>query len=159
MTEAFDQYRIDQAEAWLSKVRKVVGYAKKLEEQAANQYARADGLKAIDYSAIRVSMPLYVDQIPDAIAAHEEAGDSISVIARSARERVEQAEAALSRMDNLHEVTCLRLYYISTIGTWEQVGDAMGYRRDGMMTLRRKALLHAYDVMPYTEREPVHPAI
>lgn len=159
MVEAFEQYCIDQAEAWLSKVRKTVGYANHLEESAKLQYARADGLKGIDYNAVHVSSTLYVDGIPDAVAAHESLGDSLSAISEAAREKVDAAARALADMDDPTEAACLQLYYVDSLATWEHVCARMHYTYDGMMKLRRRALLHAYDVMPHFERDPMPPAI
>ncbi|MBR4687087.1 MAG: hypothetical protein IKP01_02135 [Bacteroidales bacterium] len=159
MTDEYEQYRIGQAEAWLAKVRKAVGYARALEESAASHLAMADGLKGIDYSRVSVSQSMYVDGIPDAVAAHLEAGESLAAVARSARDRVTEAARALDRMDDPTEATCLHLYYVDALESWEHVCVRMHYTYDGMMKLRRRAVLHAYDVMPHAEREPIHPAI
>ena len=80
MTPEFEQYRIEQAEAWLDKVRKSVAYAARLEESAEAQYARADGLKAMDYTRDRVKVPATSDAIPDAVAAHIEMGEKFAAM-------------------------------------------------------------------------------
>ena len=159
MVEAYEQYCIDQAEAWLSKVRRTVGYSKRLEESAAIVMARADNLKAMRYDEVRVKSSPTPDAIPNAIILAEEMGVTLSEIAGESRERVLQAARALSRMDDANEATCLQLYYVDAVRTWEMVCVNMNYSYDGMMKLRRRALLHAYEVMPHSEREPIHPAI
>ena len=53
----------------------------------------------------------------------------------------------------------LHLYYVDALDGWERVCVEMGYSYDGLMKLRRRALLHAYDVMPHTERDSLPPAI
>ena len=153
-TPEFEQYCIDQSEAWLSKVRKAVGYAARMDESAAEQYAKADNLKGIDYSAIRVQSSPSPDAIPNAVADHEELAETYRAISENARKRAAEAAMALAAMDDMTEAACLHLYYVDALETWEHVCVRMSYSYDGMMKLRRRALLHAYDVMPHTERDP-----
>lgn len=159
MNEELQRYRTEQAEAWLSKVRRAVGYAKALEESAAAQFAAADNLKAMDYSAVRVTTTPTPDQIPNAVIAHIEAGKALGEVAASASERVAQAARALAQMDDSIEAMCLQLYYVDAMDTWEHVCVKMHYSYDGMMKLRRRALLHAYDVMPHVERDSIPTAM
>ena len=159
MDEELQRYRTDQAEAWLMKVRKAVGYAKALEESAAYHFAAADNLKSMDYSAIRVTTSPTPDQIPNAVIAHIEAGKALGEVAASASERIAQAARALSQMDDATEAMCLQLYYVDALETWEHVCVRMHYTYDGMMKLRRRALLHAYDVMPHVERDAIPTAL
>ena len=158
MTPEWEVYRIGQAEAWLENVRKTVAYAASLEESAAAQYALADGLRGLDYSRVQVSTSPTPDAIPNAVARHVDMGDKYVEIAANARDRAAQAADALDRMDDPTEATCLRLYYVDALETWEHVCVRMHYTYDGMMKLRRRAVLHAYDVMPHAEREPLPPA-
>ena len=159
MTPEYEQYRIGQAEAWLEKVRKSVSYAQRLEESAAAQFALADGLRGMDYTRDRISTSPTPDAIPNAVAAHMEMGGSFAQIAEDARRRAVEAAAALADMDDPTEATCLHLYYVDALETWEHVCVKMHYSYDGMMKLRRRAVLHAYDVMPHAEREPIAPAL
>lgn len=158
MDDELQRYRIEQAESWLSKVRKLVSYEKAMREAAEVQYEMADGLRGIDYSRDQVDVSPTPDAIPNAVIAHDEAGGSLEQIADSARERISQAARALDSMDDPTEAAALTLYYIAC-RKWEQVCVKMNYTWDGMMTLRRRALLHAYDVMPHAERDPRPPAI
>ena len=159
MTPEYEQYCIGQAEAWLEKVRKSAAYARQLEESAAAQYALADGLKAMDYSRVRVQAPSTPDAIPDAVAAHIEMGEKFAEIAQDAKKWAIEAAEAMAQMEDPTEATCLHLYYIDALDGWDDVCKRMNYTYDGMMKLRRRALLHVYDVMPYMEREPIQPAI
>ena len=158
MDEELQRYRIDQAERWLSKVRKLVSYERAMREAAEVQYEMADGLRGIDYTRDQVDTSPTADAIPNAVIAHDEAGGSLEQIADSARERISEAARALDRMDDPTEAAALTLYYIAC-RKWEAVCVKMNYTWDGMMTLRRRALLHAYDVMPHAERDPRPPAI
>jgi len=158
MDEELQRYRIEQAEAWLSRVRKLVGYERAMREAADTQYEMADGLRGMDYSRVQVSVSATPDAIPNAVIAHDEAGDSLASIADSARERITQAAMALNEMQDPTEAAALTLYYIAC-RKWEEVCVELSYSWDGMMTMRRRALLHAYDVMPHSERDPMEPAI
>ena len=159
MTPEYEQYCIGQAEAWLEKVRKSAAYARQLEESAAAQYALADGLKAMDYTRIRVSVSSTPDAIPNAVANHVDMGDKFKEISDDAKRRVTEAAVAIAQLDDPTESTCLHLYYVDSLNGWDDVCERMNYTYDGMMKLRRRALFHAYDVMPYMEREPMQPAI
>jgi len=158
MDEELQRYRISQAEAWLSKVRRLVAYERAMREAAEVQYEMADGLRGLDYSRDQVAVSPTPDAIPNAVIAHDEAGDSLSSIADSARERIAQAARALDKMPDPTEAAALTFYYIAC-RKWEAVCVKMDYTWDGMMKLRRRALLHAYDVMPHSERDPMESAI
>lgn len=159
MTGEWEQYRIDQAAAWLSRVRRVAGYADYMESSADRQLELADNLRGIDYSAVRVSTSPTADAIPDAVARHMELAEDFAAIASAARELQSAAAHALSRLPDPTEAECLQRYYVDRAKTWEHVCVAMGYTYDGLMKLRRRALLHAYDAMPHSERDPIHPAL
>lgn len=159
MDEELQRYRIEQADAWLSKVRKTVAYSKKLEESVAIIKQRADNLRGMDYSRDSVKASPTPDAIPDAIILADEMRDTMQDISENARERVNQAARALASMDDPTEATCLMLYYVNACDTWERVCVDMHYTYDGMMKLRRRALNSAYDVMPHSERDPMQPAI
>ena len=159
MDEELQRYRIEQAEAWLSKVRKTVGYARRITADAEAIMARADNLRGMDYSAVNVQTSPSADAIPDAIILADEMGEAMEAISESARERVTGAARALAEMEDPTEATCLTLYYVEAYDTWERVCVAMHYSYDGMMKLRRRALVSAYSVMPHSERDPMPPAI
>ena len=158
MDEEYRQYRVDQAEAWLSKVRRAVDYERALRATADAQLEMADGLRGIDYAEVRVATSPSPDAIPNAVAAHMEAVEAILEIAADAAERVRRATDALAAMPDKTEASALQLYYVAG-WKWEEVCVEMGYTWDGMMKLRRRALYDAYEVMPHSEREPVQPAI
>ena len=158
MDEELQRYRIEQADAWLSKVRKLVAYEKAMREASEVQYEMADGLRGIDYSRDHVATSPTPDAIPNAVIAHDEAGDSLASIAESARERIAQAARAIDSMEDPTEAAALTLYYIAC-RKWEAVCVKMDYTWDGMMKLRRRALNSAYDVMPHSERDPMQPAV
>lgn len=158
MNEELQRYRIEQADAWLSKARKLVGYERAMRKAADAQYELADGLRGIDYARDHVSTSPISDAIPNAVAVHVDVGGSLDAIADNAKERIEEAARALDSMDDPTEAAALTLYYIAC-HKWEEVCVELSYSWDGMMTMRRRALLHAYDVMPHSERDPMPSAI
>ena len=80
----------------------------------------------------------------------------VSQLAAFTDER-KRASDALMLMDEFNEAKALRLRYL--LGwKWERVCVEMGYSWDGMMSMRRRALAHYYEVMPHAERDPVHRA-
>lgn len=155
LTPEGEQRRIDMARAWLEKCRKTVGYERTLRESAAAHY---DMLKGIDYSAVNVQTSPSPDAVPNAVIAHEGIAEKLDAIADDAAKRIADAAAALASMEDPTEARCLHLYYIDAVDTWERVCEIMTYSYDGMMKLSRRALIHAYDVMPYSEREPIYKA-
>ena len=159
MTPEYERYCIGQAEAWLARVRKTVGYAKRLHDQAETILARADNMRGMDYSAVSVQTSPTSDAIPDAIILADELGATLNAISEDARRRVNEAAVALSRMQDPTEALCLTLYYVDAYDTWERVCVDMHYTYGGMMKLRRRALLHAYDAMPHTERDAMPTAL
>ena len=159
MDEELQRYRIEQAEAWLSKIRKLVSYEKAMREAAEVQYEMADGLRGIDYTRDQVNTSPTPDAIPNAVANHVDMGDKFKQISDDAKRRVTEAAVAIAQLDDPTEATCLHLYYVDALETWEHVCVKMHYSYDGMMKLRRRAVLHAYEVMPHAEREPRAPAI
>lgn len=159
MTPEYERYCTEQAEAWLVRVRKTTAYAKRLQEQAETILARADNLRGLDYSSERVQTSPTPDAIPDAVILADELGATLKGISDDARRRVSDAALALSRMDDPTEALCLTMYYVDACDTWERVCVEMHYSYDGMMKLRRRALLHAYDVMPHTERDSIPSAM
>lgn len=156
MTPEGEQRRVDTARAWLEKCRKAVGYERTLRESAQAHY---DLVRGIDYSAVSVQSSPSPDAVPNAVIAHEGIAAKLGALADDAARRIGEAAESLAAMDDPTEAQCLHLYYIDALDTWERVCVKMGYSYDGMMKLSRRALLHAYDVMPHTERDPMPPAM
>ena len=151
---------------WLENVSRAVESTFELANRAESFYMMADNLRGIDYSRDMVATSPTPDAIPNAIIRAEELGEIYDGIHESAAKRVAQVENALALMEDQMEARALSLYYMSfdedgrrMYDTWDKVAHRMGYTQDGIMKLRRRALLHAYDVMPHSERDPIQPAI
>jgi len=159
LTSDGESRRADAARAWLDRVRRSVAYERTLRRSAEARFEAADGLRAIDYSRDAVSGVATGDAIPNAVIAHESAGEAIAAIADEAASRIAEAARAIATLDDPYESRCLHLYYIDALDTWDDVCSTIGYTYDGVMKLHRRALVHVYDHMPHIEREPFHQAI
>lgn len=155
MDSELERYKSEQAHVYLERIRRMGEDCAGLQEQIDDAYSR---VKGIDYSAVRVSSSPNADGIPDAvIALMDKVRDYVVDLSEYEDER-HAAHKALMRMGDAVEARALRYRYF--LGwKWEKVCTEMDYTWDGMMTLRRRALAHYWDVMPASERDPMHSAI
>ena len=153
MTPEYRQYRIDQAHAYLERIRQQGDDCAGLKQQVDDARDRASGLKGIDYSAIRVQTSPSGDAIPNAIDyIMESIRGYVTVLADYEAERMRANESLMSMPDQ-HEAKALRMRYL--LGwEWEKVQNAMGYKSlGGIMKLRDRALCSYFDCMPADERD------
>ena len=156
--DEWERYRYEQARAWLEHVaglRHAMDAAGSVREVFESLL---DSVKGIDYSRERVSGGQYENRIAEAIAKLDEArlqwGASVSAYADEASD----AAARIGGLEDAQEGRALLLHYVDG-KTWELVRSEMGYSWRGMMDLRKRAVLHAYDHMPASWRDPVHRAV
>lgn len=158
MTEEFDKYKRRQAAAWLESVAKLREHCAALQTEIDDVRQSASGLSGMDYSAPAVSKSPSADSIPNAVVRIQSLiSDYCTELASSLEER-KKAHDALARMEDKAHASALRRHYLAG-QPWELVCVEMGYSWDGMMKLRRRALVEAYDVMPVDRRDPMHPAV
>ena len=157
MDDEYRQYRIDQAHAYLERVRRMGEDCAGLQQQVDDARARASGLKGIDYSAVQVQSSPTPDAIPNAVAAiMASIQEYVTELAEYESERM-RANDALMKMDDYTSARILRMRYL--LGwKWERICTETDYTWDGMMSLRRRALCDFWEVMPHTERDPMEPA-
>lgn len=155
MTEEYEHYQREQAARWLEHVRSLAQRVRVLQIEIEAQ--RDIGLKGIDY-AERVSGSNAGDPVMDAVEKLQGLIASYCTELVSYLEEQQRAHEALLKIDDEACGTALRLYYLAG-KSWEETCVEMGYSWDGMMTLRRRALVKAYEVMPPSERDPRYSAI
>lgn len=158
MDEELIRYRADQAHAYLERVRRLGDGCAAMKQLVDDARERADGVKGVDLSAIYVQTSPTGDRMVDAVEEiRTRIREYATALAEYESER-KQANDSLLMMVNFTEATALRLRYL--LGwRWERICTEMHYTWDGMMSLRRRALSDYYDVMPISQRDPMHPAI
>lgn len=158
MDEEYERYRMEQAHAYLERIRKMGEDCAGLRAQIDDAYYRAEGVRGIDYSKDMVSSSIYVDVIPDAVARlQEQIRDYVVALAAYEDERHE-ASGSLMRMGDQTEARVLRYRYL--LGReWKDIWSEMGYSKQGMMKLRARALSDYWEVMPRVERDTIPRAI
>lgn len=158
MTEEYERYRRSQAARWLEHVRGLGNRIRTLQSEIEAQRDIAAGVQAVCYDGMPKSPNASADAIPNAVAALQELiADYLTEQAGYVEEQ-RDAHEALRMIDDAECSECLTRHYL--LGdTWEQCCVRMGYTWDGMMSLRRRSLLAAYDFMPTEWRDPMHRAI
>lgn len=153
-----ERYRIEQAERWLNGCKRLVEMEESMRALADSQREMADGIGTIDYSKPKGKTPPRADAIPEAVARCMEVASDFEALACDISERRAVAARALASMESPIEAAVLSRHYL--LGdTWESLCTSFGYSWRGIMQLRRRALLHAYEVMPHAERDPHHRAL
>ena len=156
MTDEWTRYRIAQASRWLEHVRRLGQRVDTLREQADAARDAAAGLKGIDYSSVRGGSS--GDRMADAVSRVQAAVEGYAQELASYEDERHDASTRLCAMEDEPARTALVKHYL--LGrSWERCCVDMSYTYDGMMTLRRRGLDSAYDLMPHTWREPIEPAL
>ena len=158
MTEEYEEFRAEVAHSYLERIRKMGEDCAGLQAQIDDAYAKAEGVRGIDYSAVRVSASPTSDAMPDAVAMlQERIRDYVADLAAFEEER-HAAHISLMSMPDQTEARVLRCRYL--LGwKWERICNEMDYSWDGMMKLRRRALADYWEVMPRSEKDAIPPAI
>ena len=158
MDEEYERWRADQAHAYLERIRLMGDDCAGLQAQIEDAYARAEGMRGIDYAAIRVNVSPGADAIPNAVAELEGRIREYVGQLRDYEEQRHEASQAMMAMRDQNEARVLRLRYL--LGRkWERICAETDYSWDGMMKLRRRALADYWDVMPREHRSQMPRAL
>ena len=158
MNDEYRNYRIEQAHAYLERIRNMGDDCAALQEEVDDARERASGVTGIDYARDRVSTSASDDGMVNAIESIRHAIREYAVKLSELLDERKRASDAMDKMDDYTEAKALRLRYICG-WKWGRVCTEMDYTWDGMMKLRRRALCSYWDVMPMSERDPVQPAM
>ncbi|MBQ9002146.1 MAG: hypothetical protein IJ087_09865 [Eggerthellaceae bacterium] len=158
MDEEYRQYRIDQAHAYLERIRKMGDDCAALQQEVDDARDRASGVTGIDYARDVVSTSATDEGMVNAVEAIRAAVRDYALKLAELLDERRHASDAMNAMDDYTEARALRLRYICCMD-WESVCVEMHYTYDGMMKLRRRALFSYWEVMPIAERDPMEPAI
>ena len=152
------RWRMEQAEAWLLHVRGLGRRVRSLQAEIEAQREAMEGVRSTWGDGMPKAPGFDADAIPDAVARLR---DLLAAYAGELQGYVEEQHDAHVRLREIEVpelVQALTGYYL--LGkSWELCCVEMGYSWNGMMALRRRALLRAYDHMPHWWRDRVHPAI
>lgn len=158
MSEEYDRYKRAQAARWLEHVRRLGGKCRSLQREVEEQRELASGVKGLDYSAPAVSASSSPDGIPNAVALLlETIEDYCTELAGYVAEQ-KAAHDALNAMSDELGAEALKRHYLCG-QSWESCCVEMGYSWDGMMSLRKRAVLELYDHIPMEWRDPLHQAV
>ena len=158
MDEELQRYRSEQAHAYLERIRKLGEDCAALQDEVEDARDRASGLTGIDYTRDQVDSSPTDEAMVNAVSSIKRAiGDYAMKLAEYIDER-KRASDAMMLMDDYTEARALRLRYLLN-HDWEQVCVEMHYTYDGMMKLRRRALCSYWEKMPFSERDPMPPAL
>ena len=158
MSEEYDRYKRAQATRWLEHVRRLGGKCSALQREVEEQRELASGVKGLDYSAPAVSASSSPDGIPNAVALLlETIEDYCTELAGYVAEQ-KAAHDALNAMSDELGAEALKRHYLCG-QSWESCCVDMGYSWDGMMSLRKRAVLELYDHIPMEWRAPLHQAL
>lgn len=158
MTEEYERYKRMQASRWMEHVRSLGRRVRSIAEEIEAQRELASGVQAVRYDGAPSGGAASGDAIPNAVARLQELiAEYVAEQAGYVEEQREAHEALRLIEDDACRDALTKHYLLGC--NWERVCVDMGYTWDGMMALRRRALLAAYDRMPARWRDPMHPAI
>lgn len=147
MTE-WDDWRVEQAHAYLERVRRMGADCAGLRRLVEDARANLGAVRGLDYSrGGGGTQTAGDDAIVNEIAAVQESVQAY--VTRLAEYEDERHRAAMTvdRMPDPTEARVIRLRYL--LGwKWENICVEVGYSYDGIMKLRRRALVSFYEVMP-----------
>ena len=138
MDDEYRTYRIEQAHAYLERIRKMGDNCASLQQEVEDARTRAEGVTGIDYSKDMVQVTANDDAMVNAIERIHAVMRAYTVKLSEMLDERKRASDSLNLMDDYTEARALRLRYICN-WKWERVCTEMNYSWDGMMSLRRRA--------------------
>lgn len=158
-TPEYEAYKYEQAAEWLKHVRSTGEKVASTQALIESERELMDGVRAVDYSVQGGGGTTDPDAaLAETIARIEgHIREYVTLLAEYEAERIE-ARRHLCKLESDAERRALTLHFL--LGwKWERVCLDMHYSYDGIMQLRRRAIVHAYDVMPLELRDPLHKAL
>lgn len=150
MTIEYEEWKAEQAAAWLRHIRELKHDIARLEDDIEVQRSLALP-RGIDYSRPAVASSPYPDAIPDAVARLEEAVAGYCTELVGYLDEKEQARDCISRLEDARYRAVLGLYYVNG-HSWSTVGDKVGCSEARCREIRMEALPLVYDIMPREHR-------
>lgn len=157
--DEWSRYKREQARSYLRKVNACRKRLVALEAEAKAILEDAAGLKAVDYSAVRVSSSPSDDAMVNAIAKLEKIVEVRTSEAVVLADTIAECGVCLESLGG-RESTLLRMHYVAGMSLTE-IGKLDEWKHDKkyMSVLHLQALESFYDHMPHSERDPLPSAI
>lgn len=157
MQEEYERYKAAQAARWLEHVAQLGTRCATLQAAIEQERANAEGVRAVCFDGMPRAQSTG-DALPNAVIRIQDAIRDFMTELAGYVEAQTDAHERITRMQDAACSGCLERHYV--LGhPWERVCVDMGYSWQGMMSLRRRALAMAYEVMPTEWRDPMESAV
>ena len=152
MTELFDEYKSDQARKWLEHVKELGARIKLQEMLVKAERELLDGIKGVNYDSMPTAGNVtdLTDQIMKLQHSIQDWSANLAEYIDVRRDAVER----LRKLERPEESTCLIQRYVYGY-QWHEVAKEMNYTRDGVLKIRNRALVNAWEVMPPEHKDPI----
>lgn len=158
VTEEYDRYRYEKAREWLDYIRQLGIEVDNAQGMVESERAMLDGVRGIDYTREHVSGTHPTTDLADLVdRLFEHIRDYTASLAAYTDER-RKAFEIIDKLPDPKERYVLSQYYL--LGkTWNDVRAGLDYSWQGIMTLRKRAILSVFDVLPAGWRDARPPAL
>lgn len=154
-SEELDDYKRDVARVYLERVRNSYFKAESMRERIEDFKQRMYQVRGIDYSAINSRG--CADDGSGRLAAGIDAVDMMTARFEDMLGEwdalVREAAAAAAMLERSDESALVMDYYTMPLGNWSDVAMRLGCSYSNVMSIRSRALLDYYEVMPERERK------
>lgn len=151
-------YHYDQARAWLEHIAKLKHAVTSSRNMVDMFEAFADQARGIDPTREQVSGGQYVDRLAETVIKLDEARAQWAANLQAYTDEAADAAERIKCLEDAAERSALLLHYVDG-KTWERVCVQMDYSYDGIMDVRKRAVLHMYEHMPLEWRDRKYNAL
>lgn len=156
--DELEAYHYEQAKRWLEHVAKLK-YALSSSRDMLEMFgALADQARGIDPTMENVTGGGHTDRLADAITKLDEARAQWQANLSAYAYEADDASRRIECLEDAAERSALLLHYVHG-KPWERVCVQMDYSYDGIMDVRRRAVLHVYQYMPLEWRDRKYNAL
>lgn len=152
------RWRAEQAALYLDRVRGMGRRVKSLALAIDELETKAAGVRSVDLSRQAVSTSPSSADVADSIDGLVALRDELDAKRRAYEREIAAVSRAIDRMPDATCAALLEMRYVAD-RTWTECAEALSYTKQGVMSLRQRALCGFYDVMPECRIEQVPPAI
>lgn len=152
----WDEYRYTQARRWLDSIKQAGQHVGTLKAMIEAERDLMDGVRGINYAAVPGG-----GSDDSTLEAIERIRGDIQDYTASLNEYLERRHDAQRRIERLEDKTEARALMCRYLlgWPWSEIETHMSYSHAQVMRIHYAAVVHVYDFMPHSEREPIHKAI